>query len=66
VAVQGNLDPRLLLATEGEVRAAAVSLLESMRGKRGFIFNLGHGLAPGTAPGNVGALVETVTGWGSA
>jgi uroporphyrinogen decarboxylase len=65
VAVQGNLDPRSLLASEKEVRQATGSLLAAMRGKRGFIFNLGHGLTPDITPENVGALVETVTGWGN-
>jgi uroporphyrinogen decarboxylase len=63
IAVQGNLDPALLLGDEILVRRATQSLLASMDGKRGFIFNLGHGLLPQIPPENVGALVETVTSW---
>jgi uroporphyrinogen decarboxylase len=63
VAVQGNLDPALLLADAATARRAARSLLAAMDGRRGFIFNLGHGLRPETPPDNVAALVETVAGW---
>ena len=61
VAVQGNLDPILLLAggpaLDGEVRR----LLSAMRGRR-FIFNLGHGVLPPTPPEHVGRVVDLVRG----
>jgi uroporphyrinogen decarboxylase len=63
VAVQGNLNPASLLADAAGARQATSSLLASMAGRRGFVFNLGHGLPPETPPENVGALVETVTAW---
>ncbi len=44
--VQGNLDPMLLTRSPEEVRQAAKSLLEEMRGMNGFILNLGHGVLP--------------------
>jgi len=63
LAVQGNLDPALLLGSVEITRSATLGLLDSMRGTRGHIFNLGHGLQPGTGVENVAALVEAVTGW---
>lgn len=59
VAVQGNLDP-LLLVSGGEALDRAVdAILEAMRDKR-FIFNLGHGIVPQTPPEHVAQLVERV------
>jgi uroporphyrinogen decarboxylase len=63
VAVQGNLDPVLLNTTEEVVEREARILLESMRGRPGFIFNLGHGILPTAKPENVARLVDVVTSW---
>jgi uroporphyrinogen decarboxylase len=63
VAVQGNLDPVLLNTTPEIVTRETTRLLESMRGARGHIFNLGHGITPRAKPECMAALVETVTGW---
>src|SRR6185503_15012019 len=46
VAVQGNLDPVLLNTTPDVVRHETNRLLEAMRGTKGHIFNLGHGIMP--------------------
>jgi uroporphyrinogen decarboxylase len=62
-ALQGNLDPGVLLATPAAVRDAARRILESGRGLRGHVFNLGHGISPTTPVENVAALVELVQGW---
>ena len=62
VAIQGNLDPALLLADEGSVRAGVEEVLAEAGGRPGHIFNLGHGVLPGTPVENVAALVETVMG----
>jgi uroporphyrinogen decarboxylase len=59
-AIQGNLDPNILFAPTATVVAAARTILETMRGRDGFIFNLGHGILPQTPVENVRALVETV------
>jgi uroporphyrinogen decarboxylase len=60
-AVQGNLDPVLLL-TGGPAMAAAVrGIVTALRG-RPFVFNLGHGILPETPPEHVTALVEHVRG----
>jgi len=63
VALQGNLDPVLLNTTPEIVCSESGKLLESMRGSRGHIFNLGHGIMPEARIANVEALVETVTQW---
>ncbi len=60
VGVQGNLDPALLI-TKPEIVAAETSrILTEMRGARGHIFNLGHGVPPEAKLENITALVETV------
>jgi uroporphyrinogen decarboxylase len=63
VALQGNLDPAVLNTSPDRVRTEARRLLESMRGRPGHIFNLGHGIQPGAKLECVAALVDTVTGW---
>jgi uroporphyrinogen decarboxylase len=60
VVMQGNLDPALLLADEASVRAGVEDVLAEAEGRPGHIFNLGHGVLPGTPVENVAALVETV------
>jgi len=60
VAVQGNLDPYLLTTTPAVVAAETNRLLEGMRGKRGHIFNLGHGVPPSAKLECIESLVTTV------
>ena len=59
-ALQGNLDPVLLLADPATLRAAVHQVLRQAEGRSGFIFNLGHGILPETPVENVRALVEWV------
>ena len=59
-AVQGNLDPIVLLTTPEEVRRRAAEVLAQAGGRAGHIFNLGHGVLPQTPVENVLALVEAV------
>lgn len=61
IAVQGNLDPSILDGTAERTIAETTRVLESMRGHKGHIFNLGHGILPSAKPENVAALVETIT-----
>jgi uroporphyrinogen decarboxylase len=60
IGVQGNLDPLLLLTTPEKVTAETNRILTEMRGARGHIFNLGHGVPPEAKLENITALVETV------
>jgi uroporphyrinogen decarboxylase len=59
-AVQGNLDPAVLLGPWERIEAAALDILERAAGRPGHIFNLGHGVLPGTDPLVLGRLVEFV------
>ena len=60
VAVQGNLDPFLLTTTPDVVAAEAGRILREMRGCKGHIFNLGHGVPPAAKLENIESLVATV------
>ena len=60
VALQGNLDPTVLFADPAFVRAECERVLNDVGGRRGHIFNLGHGILPTTPVDNVIALVEAV------
>jgi uroporphyrinogen decarboxylase len=59
-AVQGNLDPLVLLATRDVIRERAQEVLDQTAGRAGHIFNLGHGIVPQTPVDNVIALVDAV------
>jgi uroporphyrinogen decarboxylase len=59
-AVQGNLDPAVLLAEPVEIRRRAKDILRQAAGRPGHIFNLGHGVLPQTPVEHVVALVEAV------
>ena len=60
VAIQGNLDPVILLSSVDLIEREVKRILESAGGRPGHIFNLGHGILPGTPVENVVALVELV------
>jgi uroporphyrinogen decarboxylase len=60
VALQGNLDPAVMLTSPEIVAAETRRVLESFGDGPGHIFNLGHGITPGVDPENVSVLVETV------
>jgi uroporphyrinogen decarboxylase len=59
-AIQGNLDPMVLLAHWQELRFQIDRVLESAAGRPGHIFNLGHGLHKQTPVDNVRRLVDYV------
>ncbi|MGI8576666.1 MAG: uroporphyrinogen decarboxylase [Nocardioidaceae bacterium] len=60
LAVQGNLDPTLVLAPWPVIAAKAVEVIEQGRAAPGHIFNLGHGVLPGTDPDVLARLVDFV------
>ena len=59
-AVQGNLDPAVLLAPWDRIEAAVRDVLARAAGRPGHIFNLGHGVLPSTDPAVLGRLRELV------
>jgi uroporphyrinogen decarboxylase len=58
--VQGNLDPTLLLGPPERLLARADDVLRRAGGRPGHIFNLGHGVLPGTSLEQVQALAKHV------
>jgi uroporphyrinogen decarboxylase len=58
--IQGNLDPAVLFAGFEAVRREAEMVLQLAGGRRGHIFNLGHGILPDTPVDNVHRLVDFV------
>jgi uroporphyrinogen decarboxylase len=60
VALQGNLDPIVLLTDPATVAREASAIVRAAGPRPGHIFNLGHGIIPGTPPDNVAALVDAV------
>jgi uroporphyrinogen decarboxylase len=67
VALQGNLDPAVLFATEAALRQEVTRTLASFGaparadGRRGgHVFNLGHGISQHTDPAQVAVLVDAV------
>ena len=60
VALQGNLDPLVLTTDAATVAREATAIVRAAGPAPGHIFNLGHGIVPGTQPDNVAASVETV------
>ncbi len=59
-AVQGNLDPLVLLSSRDEIRRRAKEVLDQAAGRPGHIFNLGHGVVQQTPVENAIALVDAV------
>ena len=63
-AIQGNLDPTLLLGPMERMLDGADDVLRRAAGRPGHIFNLGHGILPETPVENVQALARFVHGQG--
>jgi uroporphyrinogen decarboxylase len=59
-AIQGNLDPAVLLADRDTVGRQARHVLAGAAGRPGHIFNLGHGILPQTPVENVLELIAAV------
>ncbi|WP_374631281.1 uroporphyrinogen decarboxylase [Ferrovibrio sp.] len=59
--VQGNLDPRLLVAGGPQMLQAVQRILQHFQG-RNHIFNLGHGILPETPPQHVEQLLRLLRG----
>ena len=59
-AIQGNLDPITLFAEEALLRERVRGILSEAAGRPGHIFNVGHGIVPGTPVENVQRVVGYV------
>ncbi len=59
-AVQGNLDPLVLLTEESQIRRRAKDVLDQAANRPGHIFNLGHGVLQQTPVENAIALVKAI------
>ncbi len=60
IALQGNLDPVVLLTNPEVVQEQAREILSAVDGRPGHIFNLGHGILPNTPVENVEHLIQVV------
>jgi uroporphyrinogen decarboxylase len=58
-AVQGNLDPGVLLAPEVEIRRRTLAMLDAAP-RRGYIANLGHGITPDVPVTGMETFARTV------
>ncbi|RDJ00244.1 uroporphyrinogen decarboxylase [Dyella solisilvae] len=64
VALQGNLDPAVLLAGPEVIRREVRRVLDSYGNHPGHVFNLGHGITPEVNPEHVKVLVDEVHSYG--
>lgn len=64
VALQGNLDPSILLAGPDVIRREVRRVLDSYGNHPGHVFNLGHGITPEVNPEHVKVLVDEVHAYG--
>ncbi len=60
VALQGNLDPAILLSTPAAIEKEVASILASYGKGSGHVFNLGHGITQWTPPENAAAMLQAV------
>ena len=60
VALQGNLDPAVMLTTPDVITQEAQRVVDSYGSGSGHVFNLGHGITPNVPPEHVATLVDTV------
>ena len=60
VALQGNLDPTVLLTSPECIRSQVQSVLQAYGHGSGHVFNLGHGITPDVPPEHLGVLVDAV------
>ncbi len=60
VALQGNLDPAILLTDPSTIEREVERILSSVARRPGHVFNLGHGITPQVPPEHVDVLVRAV------
>jgi uroporphyrinogen decarboxylase len=60
MALQGNMDPLVLMSSPGSIRDEAARVLAEYGNGPGHVFNLGHGVSQHTPPEHVRALIDAV------
>jgi uroporphyrinogen decarboxylase len=60
VALQGNLDPAILLSTPEAIEKEVANILASYGNGSGHVFNLGHGITQWTPPENAACMLNAV------
>jgi uroporphyrinogen decarboxylase len=60
VALQGNMDPAVLLGAPARIRDEVAAILASYGRGPGQVFNLGHGITPDVDPANAGVFIDAV------
>ena len=60
LALQGNMDPAVLLASPRRIREEVGAILADFGPGTGHVFNLGHGITPEVKPEHVSVLAEAV------
>ena len=64
IAIQGNLDPTVLLGGEDRIRSEVRRIIAETWDDGGFVFNLGHGILPMTPISAVEILLDEIRGGG--
>ena len=59
-AIQGNLDPKVLLKSDESIWEEAQRICNIMKAYPGFIFNLGHGITPDIDPNKVQVMIDAI------
>ncbi|MDX1497083.1 MAG: uroporphyrinogen decarboxylase [Salinisphaeraceae bacterium] len=60
VALQGNLDPTVLLSSPEVIRTEVKKIIDAFGSGTGHVFNLGHGIMQQVPPEHAGVLVDAV------
>ncbi len=60
IALQGNMDPAVLLSTAERIGEEVGAILNSFGSHAGHVFNLGHGITPDVDPENAGVFIDAV------
>ena len=59
-AIQGNLDPKVLLESDEFIWEETQRICTIMKDYPGFIFNLGHGITPNIDPEKVQVMIDAI------
>ena len=60
VALQGNLNPEILLQEDSVIKNEADRILKQFKNYDGYVFNLGHGITPNIDPGKIKLLTDHI------